>query len=205
MTKLANTLYAWGPFGLFLLALLDSAGVPIPGVIDTLLVFLSSRNPSLALIYASLAVLGSFLGCMFLYYVARKGGEAFLDKHTASGRGAQGRRWFQKYGLVTVFIPAISVVPMPMKAAVFCAGALGVRPWVFGGVILAARMPRYFALAWLGSQMGERTLGWITTHHWQILGGLVALAAAGFAGMRYYNPSHVNNSMPPATGAASSD
>jgi membrane protein YqaA with SNARE-associated domain len=181
---LANTLYAWGPAGLFQLALMDSAGVPIPGVIDALLVFLASRNPSLAFVYAGLAVAGSFLGCMFLYFLARKGGEAFLDKHTASGRGAMLRGWFQRYGLVTVYIPAISVIPMPMKIPVFCAGALGVRPVVFASVILAARLPRYLALAWLGSKMGEGTLGWIREHTWQIAAALAVLAAIGFLVVR---------------------
>lgn len=176
MKAFAAKLVAWGPPGLFLLTLLDSAGVPIPGVVDALLIFLASKSPSMAFAYAGLALLGSVLGCLFLFFLARKGGEKFLDKHTATGRGARFRAWYVHYGLITVFIPAVSVIPMPMKIAVFCAGALGVRVPAFVAVIVAARAIRYGALAWLGQQMGENALTWINQHKWQIVGvlGLIA-------------------------------
>ena len=180
MKAFAAKLVAWGPPGLFLLTLLDSAGVPIPGVVDALLIFLASKSPSLAFLYAGLALVGSVLGCLFLFFLARKGGEKFLDKHTSTGRGARFRAWYVHYGLITVFIPAVSVIPMPMKIAVFCAGALGVRLPAFLAVIVTARAIRYGALAWLGQQMGENALTWINQHKWQIAGGLGLMGLALF-------------------------
>ena len=181
MKALAAKLVAWGPPGLFLLTLLDSAGVPIPGVVDALLIFLASKTPSWAFAYAAVALLGSVLGCLFLFFLARKGGEKFLDRHTSTGRGARFRAWYVHYGLITVFLPAVSVIPMPMKVAVFCAGALGVRVPAFVAVIVAARAIRYTALAWLGQQMGDNALTWITQHKWQILAvlGLMGLLLFG--------------------------
>lgn len=185
MKKFANMLVAWGPPGLFLLTLLDSAGVPIPGVVDALLVFLAAKTPALWLLYAALAVTGSLMGTMILFFIARKGGEKFLDKRTATGRGARFKDWYLRYGLVTVFIPAVSVIPMPMKIAVFCAGALGVPTARFAAVVFAARAVRYFGLAWLGSQMGDNTLAWINAHKGAILGGLGALALVLFLLVRF--------------------
>ena len=168
MKKFANALVAWGPSGLFLLTLLDSAGIPIPGVVDALLVFLASKNPSLWLMYGALAVAGSLIGSLILYSLARKGGQRYLERYTSSGRGAIFKEWFLRYGLVTVFIPAVSVIPMPLKFSVICAGGFGVRPATFAAVITAARAIRYFGLAYLGSLMGEDSLAWISAHKWAI-------------------------------------
>jgi len=176
LKKFAAMLVAWGPPGLFILTLLDSAGVPIPGVVDALLIFLASKSPSLWLLFAAIAVTGSVLGSMFLYFLARKGGQRFLDRRTASGRGAHFKAWYLRYGLVTVFIPALSVIPLPMKVAVFCAGALGVRPLTLAGTVFVARTIRYFSLAYLGSLMGDHALTWINQHKWTITAGILAAA-----------------------------
>lgn len=176
MKKFASTLVAWGPSGLFLLTLLDSAGIPLPGVVDTLLVFLASRNPSLWLLYGAIAVAGSMIGCMILFFLARKGGEKLLDRRTASGGGAKFKEWYQRYGLITVFIPAISVIPITLKVPLFCAGALGVPVGRFALVIFVARCIRYFGLAYFGSLMGDNALAWISTHKAAIGGSLAGLA-----------------------------
>ncbi len=178
LQKLTATLVSFGPAGIFLITLIDSAGVPLPGGADLLLVLLSSRNPALAPLYAGLAVLGSLLGTMFLYFLARKGGEAFLDRRTATGRGARFRHWYQKYGMVTVFVPALSPVPMPMKIPVFCAGALGVPPLRLAGIVAIARVIRYGGLAWLGTKVGENSMAVILTYKWHLLGGVLLLAVA---------------------------
>ena len=176
LQKLTLQLVALGAPGVFLITLIDSAGVPLPAAADGLIVLLSSQTPTKAPLYALLAVIGSMIGTMILYRLARVGGEAFLDKHTAAGRGAQFRRWYMQYGLVTVFVPAISVVPLPMKIPVFCAGALGVKPSTFAAVVLAARVVRYSALAWLGAELGGNSLTRILAYKWYLLGAVGALA-----------------------------
>lgn len=176
MKSLMAKLTAMGPLGLLLIASLDGMGVPLPGGVDFLLVVLSAARPDQAWLLASLASLGSVLGGLFLFRLARKGGEAFLDKRTASGRGARFRRWFLKYGLLTVFVPAFAVIPMPLKLFVFCAGALGVRWRSFLLVLVAARVPRYLGLAYLGSRYGNDAWPWLKSHGWQ----MAAIAAAIF-------------------------
>jgi len=65
---------------------------------------------------------------MFFFEVLRRGGEKFLTKHTASGRGQRFRVWFLRYGMITVFIPAFLPIPvLPFKAFCACAGAMGLR------------------------------------------------------------------------------
>jgi membrane protein YqaA with SNARE-associated domain len=166
---------ALGPIGLFLLALLDSTGVPLPGGVDALLVAVSNQAPSTAYLCAALATVGSLIGSMILFTIARRGGQKYLDQVASGKRGMKFRDWFSRYGLVTVFVPCISVIPMPLKAFVACAGVLGIRPMHFAITILLARIPRYFFLAWLGQQMGENALGWIKAHTLHFALGLATM------------------------------
>ncbi|MEN6533858.1 MAG: VTT domain-containing protein [Bryobacteraceae bacterium] len=175
LRALANLLVSWGPPGLFVLALLDSAGIPLPATVDALVMTLAALRPAMAVLGATLAVIGSTAGCMILFYLARKGGELYLDKQTQTGRARKFRDWFLRYGLVTVFIPALLPIPLPTKVFVISAGAFGV-PWPsFLLVVLAARIPRYFGLAWLGSQLGEYSWVWLKAHVWHLMGVAIVL------------------------------
>jgi membrane protein YqaA with SNARE-associated domain len=164
MKSLFAKLVALGPLGVFILALLDSTGIPLPGGVDALLVVVANQAPATGYFCAALATIGSLIGSMILFTIARKGGQKYLDSVASGPRGMKFREWFSRYGLVTVFVPCISVIPMPMKAFVACAGVLGISRTHFAITILLARIPRYFFLAWLGQQMGENALDWIKAH-----------------------------------------
>ncbi len=174
--EFSHALVAYGPPGLFVLAILDSAGVPIVGGVDALLIAVSASLPESAYAAAAFALAGSVCGSLFLYFLARKGGEVFLARQVESGLGKRLHFWFQRYGLITVFVPAVSPIPLPMKIPVFCAGALRVRLEYFAGVVLVARVIRYFGLAYLARHYGQQTFGYLAAHGWQV--GLAALGAA---------------------------
>jgi len=169
-------LVALGPFGVFLLALLDSTGIPLPGGVDALLVVVANQSPGAGYFCAALATIGSLIGSLILFNIARKGGQKYLERVAGGPRGMKFRTWFARYGLVTIFVPCISVIPMPMKAFVACAGVLETRPTHFALTVLAARIPRYFFLAWLGQQMGENSLEWIKAHTIHFAVGLAVMA-----------------------------
>jgi membrane protein YqaA with SNARE-associated domain len=172
----AQILIAWGPLGLFALALLDSAGLPVVGGVDALLIAVATNNPDQAYLAALLAICGSLCGSLILFFIARKGGEVLLMRHVASRTGARLHLWFQRWGLATVFFPALSPIPLPMKIPVFCAGALQVRLVYFVAVIVTARSIRYFALAYLGRHYGQATFKYLAVHGWQVAGGALMLA-----------------------------
>lgn len=180
--KFAGFLLAWGPFGLLFLAVLDSAGLPIVGGVDVLLVTFSAAHPQQAYIGAACAVAGSVFGTAILFFIARKGGEVLLAKHLSKRRGARLHAFFQRYGLATVFIPAVCPLPLPTKVPVFCAGALQVRTYYFIVVVLAARVIRYFALALLGQKLGPRTFSFLLSHLLVVAAIAIGLAVLfGFA------------------------
>jgi membrane protein DedA with SNARE-associated domain len=82
--------------------------------------------------------------------------------------------------MITVFIPALLPIPLPLKVFILSAGALGVKPWTFAGVVLAARTPRYFGLAWLGAKLGHNSAAWLKDHSKELLLAAALLAAALF-------------------------
>lgn len=144
------------------------------GGVDALLIAIAVNKPSQAYLAALCAMVGSLAGSLLLFSIARIGGEVLLSKQIASGQGKRLHAWFERYGLVTVFVPALSPLPLPMKIPVFCAGALEVRWAYFITVVLAARTIRYFALAYLGLRYGQETFQFLKTH----VIGVVACAAA---------------------------
>lgn len=175
MKRFFEWLQELGSVGAFLAALLDGAGLPLPGGVDVLVVYLASRVGANIPMLGACTVLGSTLGNLLLFAIARRGGKAYLDKRAQKPGAHRFRHWFERYGLSTVFVSALVPLPvMPMKIFVLCAGALGTPPHRFILAFLAARIPRYFGLALLGQAMGANTMGWLEQHVWY----LVAFAAA---------------------------
>lgn len=176
MKKFVATLVSWGPLGLFTAALLDGAGLTIPGGVDFLVVVLAAARPDDVIFLSLLTVVGSVLGNFFLFSLARKGGQMFLEKRLASKSSQKFKGWFDRYGLLTVFISALVPLPvMPMKIFVFCSGALGISPLRFVLTFLGARVPRYLGLAYLGRNMGDNAMGYLRSHVWHLTAFAVGL------------------------------
>lgn len=184
MKRFIAMLQAWGPLGVFVIAILDSAGVPVVGGVDALVVLFAVQVPDAAYVTAAIAVAGSLIGSLILYYIARRGGEAYYERHTRSARAVRMKRWFLEYGLLTVFVPALVPIPMPLKLFIIAAGAFEVNALVFTAVLAAARVPRYFMLAWMGRRLGHQTLPYLAHHVWLLVGGAVALFAVLYVAIK---------------------
>ena len=137
------------------------------------MVLISALHPSQGYLAAAMATAGSITGNLLLFFLGRKGGEAYLARHTLHRRGKRLRAWFVEYGLITILVPGFVIVPLPLKIFVISAGALGVKPMRFFIVLVIARLPRYFFLAWLGTRLGRDTLPYLARHAWQL--GLFAV------------------------------
>jgi membrane protein DedA with SNARE-associated domain len=179
-----STLVAWGPWGAFVMAIIDSAGLPVPEATDLLLLVLAAKDSRTGYLSAALAVAGSLVGSLFLYYIARKGGQAYLDERTEKGWPKRFRQWFHHYGGLTVFIPVLIPAPLPTKVFVLSAGALGMRRRQFLAIVLVARTLRYFSLALLGSRMGHSPAHYLGTHKWQLATISVAVFVVLYGAVR---------------------
>ena len=140
------------------------------GGVDAVIVLIAVASRSQAYLAAVSAIAGSLIGSLILFVIARKGGEEYHRHHTASARGDKLRGWFHEYGLLTVFVPAfVPIIPLPLKIFIISAGALEESPVAFSLVLLAARIPRYLFLAWLGSRLGTNTLPYLRQHIWELI------------------------------------
>jgi membrane protein DedA with SNARE-associated domain len=104
-----------------------------------------------------------------------------MSKAAPEGKAAKFREWFRRYGMVTVFIPALIPIPMPLKVFVISAGVVGTSLVEFLSVVIVARSLRYFGAAWLGVTLGRESTGFLKTHAWHFVAGAVALFLALYA------------------------
>src|SRR4029450_6633283 len=118
---------ALGGPGLFLIAFLDSSFLSFPEVVDLLIVWLTIQHPHRMLYYALLSTLGSIAGCLSLFLVARKGGEAFLRRRMHERHIERATAVVRKYGLLGVLVPSLRPPPAQFKIFVLAAGVARVR------------------------------------------------------------------------------
>lgn len=172
MSHFWEILKALGPWGVLIVSTVESLGIPNPGGTDWLLVGLAIARPDTAALCAAMAVLGSLIGTAAFFDVMQRGGTRLLARYTSSERGARFKNWFQRYGLVTVFVPALVPLPfLPFKAFAACAGAMGVNRWRFLGVLAVGRIVRYSGLAYLGVKLGsvDNSKAWLKAHTLELI------------------------------------
>jgi membrane protein YqaA with SNARE-associated domain len=168
-----------GP-GLFVIGFLDSSFLSFPEVNDLLLVGMVMKHPHRLPFYALMATLGSVCGCLAIYYVARKGGEAFLRKRFKEHHVDRGMKLFQKYGLLVLIVPALLPPPAPFKIFVLMAGVAAIPVWQFVTAIAVARGVRYFGEGLLAVWYGDQAFAFLHDHAKAI--GLSLAAAAALIG-----------------------
>jgi membrane protein YqaA with SNARE-associated domain len=162
-----------GGLGLFLIAFLDSSVLTFPVVNDLLVINLSMQYPARMPYYAAMATLGSVGGCLLLYYIARRGGEAMFRK-TAGPRAERIHSWTKRNGLVGILVTALLPPPTPFKVFVIAAGALEMPVGTFTLGLTLARGFRFFAEGLLAVKYGDRGTQFLLTHKFQVSG--IALA-----------------------------
>ncbi len=163
-----------GAPGLFLISFLDSSVLTFPVINDLLLIELSIQRPARMPLYAFLAALGSVLGCVLLYFIARKGGEALF--HRKAGKHAHAiRHWVEQNGFIGILIAALLPPPTPFKIFVFAAGVFEVPLPSYTAAISIARLLRYFVVGYLAIRYGQEALPYLKNHWLQAI--LIAAAA----------------------------
>lgn len=169
-----------GAPGLFLIAFLDSSFLSLPEIADLLVVYMVTRNKARMLLYVAAALTGSLAGCMVMYYIGLKGGEALLRKRFAGGTIDRARAAFQRHGVMTVLIPSILPPPAPFKIFVLLAGAAGIRAGEFATAIAIGRGARYLLLGFLAVKYGDQTMEFVGRHAMGVSLGVVGVLAGGF-------------------------
>jgi membrane protein YqaA with SNARE-associated domain len=173
-----------GAPGLFLISFLDSSVLTFPVINDLLLIELSIQHPARMPLYASMAALGSVLGCVLLYFIARKGGEAFFHKK-AGDRAHAIKHWVERNGFGGMLVAALLPPPTPFKIFVFAAGVFEVPLLSYTSAITLARLIRYFGVGYLAVKYGNDALPYLGRHKIEVLIFLVVFVAVSYGLSRW--------------------
>jgi membrane protein YqaA with SNARE-associated domain len=168
-----------GAPGLFLISFLDSSVLTFPVINDLLLIRLSIDHPARMPLYALMASLGSVLGCVVLYFIARKGGEAFF--HRKAGKHAHAiRHWVERNGFLGMLVAALLPPPTPFKFFVFAAGVFEVPLFSYTSAITIARLFRYFGIGYLAIRYGADAMPYLMQHKLQVSAVVIALVGISY-------------------------
>jgi membrane protein YqaA with SNARE-associated domain len=168
-----------GAPGLFLISFLDSSVLTFPIINDLLLIELSMEHPARMPLYAFMASLGSVLGCVVLYFIARKGGEAIF--HQKAGKhGHAIRHWVERNGFLGMLIAALLPPPTPFKFFVLAAGVFEVPLFSYISAITIARLFRYFGIGYLAIRYGAGAMPYLVHHKLRVTVFVIAVVTVSY-------------------------
>lgn len=123
----------WAIALLVLVAFSESIVFPIPP--DPLVIAIGVASPVSAIWVAGLATIASVAGAFFGQWLGRKFGRPLLHRLVAENKVERAEELFNKYGVWTIILAAIT--PIPYKVFAILAGvmALPVRPFLIASLI----------------------------------------------------------------------
>ncbi len=163
----------------FLISFLDSSVLTFPVINDLLLIELSREHPSRMPLYALMAATGSTLGCILLYIIARKGGEAFF--HSKAGKAwrrcppLDREKWIWRNAGSGAIATADA-----LQVFRICGGVFEMPLPSFASAIAVARLFRYFGIGYLAVRYGDGALPFLQRHKLNVALGAVVLVAVSY-------------------------
>jgi membrane protein YqaA with SNARE-associated domain len=179
LTGVREFLIPFGAAGLFAIALLDSALIPLPGGPDAVMLLLSAQAPARMPFYALGATAGSVVGCLILYYISKRAGRRALEKFSGEKR-ARVKALVDRYDVLSVLVASVLPPPFPFKLFVITAGVFRLSVLRFALAVAVGRAFRFFLEGFLAVRYGERA-GELLKQNYPAVGlGLAALIVAAF-------------------------
>jgi membrane protein YqaA with SNARE-associated domain len=163
LAKVSDFLITLGPFGLFAVALLDSAFVPLPTGADALMIVLTIAHPQWMILYAALATLGSAIGCVILYSISKRAGSRALKRFSPE-KQKRVKDWIDRYDMLSMLVASLMPPPFPFKLFVITAGVFRFSLMRFTIAIVVGRAFRFLLEGYFASRYGEQAkqlAGWI--------------------------------------------
>ena len=172
---------AMGAPGILLVAFLDSSILSLPEIADLLVIYMVTTHRALFALYVTCATIGSLAGCLTLYYIGKKGGEALMRRRFRGPHVDRTLAAFRRHGVMAVLVPSILPPPAPFKIFVLLAGVADISVARFGTAILIGRGARYFVEGLLALWYGERAMNYMREHGVMVALIGVAVLGVGFA------------------------
>ena len=179
LDKFGNYFMAFGAPGLFVLCLLDSTFVPLPSFADLLLIGLSMTNPHWMPVYVFLAVLGSTIGCVILYFISRRASSRALRKFSPA-KQKRVKDLIDRYDVLSVLVASLMPPPFPFKLFVISAGVFRFNLIRFTIAIFAGRLFRFLLEGYLAVRYGMQAKEVLAKEYPWIALGLVIVIVGFF-------------------------
>lgn len=162
--------------GLFLLILIEEAGIPIPIPGDALVVIAGlepHRGPLYALHVIAVSSAAVFLGSSVLYLVSRKGGRPFFRRYGRyilldEARLAKMERWFARWGRAAIIVGRL--IPGLRIPTTIMAGISGIPPAIYFSTAAVAGVIWSLAFFFLGA-LAEHEIRYVAA----VIAGLLDL------------------------------
>lgn len=184
LSAVKDFLIAYGPLGLFGIALLDSALIPLPGGPDVVMILLSKGHPGWMPIYAAAATLGSVTGCVILYYISRKAGRRALARFSEK-KQARVKQLIDRYDVLSVLVASILPPPFPFKLFVITGGVFHLSVVRFAVAIAFGRAFRFLLEGYLAAYYGDQAETMLKQYFPWISIGLAILIVSVFVMRRW--------------------
>jgi membrane protein YqaA with SNARE-associated domain len=179
LNRLNGLLLILGIPGLFAIAFIDSAAVPLAGGPDALVLLLTWSRPAMVYFIVLAATMGSMLGALVMHGIGLKGGEKILPRFKAE-KIAWAEKKIKEHGTWTVIAAILAPPPFPTKLIVLAAGFLRMSRLRFCIAVFIGRLVRYSLLGYLAVIFGERAAQILKDHYsaiFLVLAGSIALLA----------------------------
>ena len=177
LNRVSEVLITFGPFGLFVVAFLDSSFVPLPSSADALMLLLTTAHPRWMPLYAAVATAGSATGCLILYYVSRRAGKRALARFSEK-KQKRVKSWIDRYDVLSVLVASLLPPPFPFKLFVVSAGVFHFSVTRFLIAIIVGRGFRFLLEGYFAIRYGAQAKAVLAQYYpWIGLGLAVALVA----------------------------
>src|SRR6185312_16404709 len=180
-----SVLQPLGSWGIFAVAILDSAAFGIP--LDPVVAGYVYAHPLKIWLYVFMASAGSAVGSLIPYGIGRAGGELLLLKRIDRKSFERMRDRFENQEFFAMMIPAMLPPPTPFKLFLLGAGVFEMRPYLFLLSIFAGRVIRFLILGFLVVKFGPNIVSLVTAvmarHLWWVLLGFVVVIAVIVSGL----------------------
>ncbi len=169
-----------GGAGLFVMGVLDSSFLFLPLGNDLLVTALTLRDQRRLPFYVLMASFGSCIGVFILDVVARKGGEAALDRMMSRRRHEYLKRKMEVHASIPLAIACIAPPPFPFTPVVAAASAFNYPRSRLLAIVVAGRIVRFTAVGLLALTFGHAFLRFAKTNTFvAIMITVITLSVAG--------------------------
>jgi membrane protein YqaA with SNARE-associated domain len=194
-----SVLQPLGSWGIFAVAILDSAAFGIP--LDPVVAGYVYAHPVKIWLYVFVASAGSAVGSLVPYGIGRAGGELLLLKRIDRERFERIRDRFENQEFFAMMVPAMLPPPTPFKLFLLSAGVFEMRPYLFLLSIFVGRVIRFLILGFLVVKFGPGIVSMLTAvmarHLSWVFVGFAILLAAILSHMKFKQARARRNAGPP--------